>query len=36
MDNNINFKDVIERQKDKEYSFPPLPNLVTAKNEYVR
>jgi hypothetical protein len=32
--NNLNFKDIYERQKDKEYSFPPLPISITAKNEY--
>lgn len=33
--NNWNHKDVVKRHKSKEYEFPPLPNLVLAKNEFL-
>ncbi|CDW90317.1 UNKNOWN [Stylonychia lemnae] len=32
--NNIRSKDLRENERSKEYNYPPLPNLVSAKNAY--
>eukprot|EP00347_Sterkiella_histriomuscorum_P001870 403370361 len=34
--NNIRSKDVKEKERDKEYQYPPLPNLVNAKKAYLK
>ena len=33
--NDTNSKDLRDKEKNREYSYPPLPNLVTAKKAYI-
>jgi len=34
--NNVRCREIKERERTKEYSYPPLPNLVSAKKAYMK